>query len=268
MKKNYSNYFFLGACLVLIPGCGRVIDWVTDSFYQGDDLAQPSTVAKRYTRSVVLYDQLDTVGMFDALWLADEVREAYVRMYGAKHRYKEEQYKQFLDRQLEENAHFVVMYVLALESIGSVPLTDKKRAMWTLSLRIGDTYFMPFEIKQVDLKPEYKDLFGDKVSKFKTAYIVRFKVQDPDGNMLVHKGLPEIALHVRSTMKEAQLVWRLDGDMRAREEHRVYTECGEPVSIHISSRPKKNVKTPKKVHPSKKSGKSASKVKTKKGAQV
>src|SRR5437762_11661542 len=89
------------ALLLLLPSCGRIIDWGERNFMQAPSLQAQITQAQEYIRSVTMYDQLSTRARFDVLWLSDDVRINYANLYALKFGKTEEQKKVFLRRQLE-----------------------------------------------------------------------------------------------------------------------------------------------------------------------
>src|ERR1700721_538603 len=102
MKHNLISQVALGSCLILLPGCGRIIDWGSNCFLQGEKIEHVD-LPELYVRSIVLYDEFLAVARFDALWLANEVKTAYANVYSMKYGKNEERHNAFLRRQLEEN---------------------------------------------------------------------------------------------------------------------------------------------------------------------
>ena len=95
------------AALLLLSGCGRIIDWGKTNFYQGEEMPSFSQEVKPFLRSVTIYDQLETKAWFDLLWLSDEVRTAYAKLHVERMGQSEEKYQAVLRRQLEENSHYI-----------------------------------------------------------------------------------------------------------------------------------------------------------------
>lgn len=189
--------------LLLLPSCGRMIDWGTKTFDQAPSLDSSVTVAQKYIRSVTSYDQLATRARFDALWLSDDVRTNYASLYALKFGKTEEQKKIFLRRQLEENNHFISFYILSLHEY---PLGDP-HSDWTLFLTIDDRHYAPIEIKTVELTPEYIYIFGKKNNRFKVPYSVRFDAKDINDQYLITPETKKITLHCRSLQTEVTFVW-------------------------------------------------------------
>lgn len=202
--KQLHSIFFL-SLIVLLPSCGRVIDWGMSNFYQGEERVYERSIISKYLRSKRIYDQLDTVGMFDALWLSPPVRTLYADMVSGVHGKNEERHNAFLRRQLEEARHFISFYVL---STYGIPLGDST-SQWVITLRINGVYYTPIELRAVELPLEYKSLFGDHFNRFKLPYLIKFDARDIEGNSLLNYA-DDIAIVFRSIDKEAVLVWRVD----------------------------------------------------------
>jgi hypothetical protein len=202
LMKNNSLYIII-MVLLLLPSCGRIIDWGTRTFVQAPSLQASISAAQKYIRSVTLYDQLTTRARFDVLWLSDDVRVNYANLFALKFAKTEEQRKVFLRRQLEENNHFITFYVLSLYDC---PLGDLS-SEWTLFLQIDDRYYAPIEIKSIEFSPEYIHIFGKKYNKFKVPYSVKFDAKDIDDQFLITSETKNITLHCRSVISEVTFVW-------------------------------------------------------------
>src|SRR5438477_11396522 len=205
MKKpmNMHKIYLLFILLVLLPNCGRVVDWVKDSFQQVPSLDSQCEVTEKYLKSVTLYDQLTTKAKFDVLWLSDEVRSLYVDLFALKFGKTVEQKKILLRRQLEENNHFILFYVLSLYE---VPLGDSM-SEWALFLQINEKNYTPIEVKTVELYPEYLCFFGKKWNRFKVAYSVKFDAKDIEDISLITKSTHEMKLYFRSTTHQVVVSW-------------------------------------------------------------
>ncbi|HSW74122.1 MAG TPA: hypothetical protein VLG71_03110 [Candidatus Limnocylindria bacterium] len=204
---KFPNMHMVVLCItaLTLTGCGRILDWTKDSFYQGQDMAQ-NKLPRTYTRSIVVYDQFETVGMFDALWLSDEVRMAYTDVWALKFGKNEERKQAFLRRQLEENRHFIMFYVLSLQNI----IINDARGDWSVFLQIDDQNYTPIELTVLEeLDFIYKSFFGPRCNRFKDVYLVKFDARDADENPIITETTKAIRLFFRSTKKQALLEWDL-----------------------------------------------------------
>jgi len=202
LKKIYIVHIML---ILLLPSCGRVIDWGKRTFVQTPTIDASVAAAQKYIRSVISYDELTTRANFDVLWLSDDVRTNYANLYALKFGKTEEQRKIFLRRQLEENNHFISFYVLSLYEH---PLGDVN-SEWTLFLTIDDKNYSPIEIKTIELAPEYMHIFGKKYNRFKVPYSVKFDAKDINDNFLITPETKNITLYCRSLKAEVTFVWEI-----------------------------------------------------------
>jgi len=170
--------------LVLLPGCGTVVDLVKENFPQGKESKDGAKKIKPYMKTVNIYDQFNTVGLFDALWLSDEVRTVYADVNATMQGKTTKAKHAFLRRQLKENNHFVSFYVL---STHNNPLSIKP-VPWALHLEIDGKKYIPFEVKAIELSTEYKAIFGTLFNKHKIPYEVRFERHDADGLDILQEG--------------------------------------------------------------------------------
>lgn len=203
MKYALVRFFLISVFLILMPGCGRLIDWGKETFHQGEQIALDTTIAKDNMRSVAVYDQFTTVGLFDALLLSDDVRMLYAEMHARKLGKNKDQYNAFLRRQLEENKHYLSFYVL---STYDKPLGEVT-SDWVVFLKVNDRDITPFEVKVVDMPAEYHLLFGKRFNRFKVSYSVKFAMRDREDNPVIGPDTHKLSLIFRSLSKEAALVW-------------------------------------------------------------
>ena len=203
--KHYSFYIMVIA-LLLLPSCGRIIDWGMRTFAQAPSFKMNISEAQKYIRSVTLYDQLTTRAKFDVLWLSDDVRINYTNLFALKFAKTEEQRKVFLRRQLEENNHFITFYVLSLYN----QLLGDAHSEWTLFLEINGKTYAPIEIKSIELSPEYIYIFGKKYNRFRVPYSVKFDAKDINDQFLITPETKNITLYCRSIISEVTFVWEIE----------------------------------------------------------
>lgn len=207
-----AAYCSIALLVVTLPGCKMVVNWAKANFNQAENIDTYTDRIKPYLQSLAFYDQLSTQGIFDCLWLSDEVRTAYVDLYSNRHGKTSEQHDMLLRRQLEENKHYIIFYVLS-----SYEVVLGEGSDWSIFLQVGSYNFTPREIKIVDLKPEYKAFFGKRCNKFKVAYTVKFDAQDGNDHPIVHARDVPFVLHFRSLQKKAQMVWQESSPLYKRD---------------------------------------------------
>lgn len=194
------------ACIVLLTGCGRLIDWGKSRLYQGDSFKINSAKVDSYMRWVTVYDQFTTVAMFDALWLSGPVRTAFAQEHAFKEEKTDEHYKAALRRQLEEPNHFIAFYVLSLHEV----VLGDPASEWSVFLLVDDYKLDPIEIKGVDLPYEYQMFFGKRLTLFKDAYSIKFSAKNSDDKPYITPETKSIRLFFRKFDKEVILTWNLD----------------------------------------------------------
>jgi hypothetical protein len=221
MKRQAAGFLIILFTLSLLPGCCRYICWGESIVPQNRLDADCYCYALRYIRSLHIYDQLNTVAHFDALWLSDEIRTTYAQLYSDKRMLPEERYEATLQRQYEENQHYVSFIVLAAISDSHAGLLSDKSSLWGISLDIGGIIYQPAEIKIIELLPEYRILFGKTWTKFKTPYLVRFDATGANGNHILDGYCGEVILLFASPCREPECMkWLING------EGCVIEECG------------------------------------------
>jgi len=203
MKLKMVQNVVCAIMLCALSGCGKVVDWGIEVFDQGKDVERPAKAGKSYVRSMTVYDQWTTVGMFDALWLSDEARTAYVDEYALRRAKNQEFKNTLLRRQLEENRHFITFYVL---SPYEFPLGESQ-SDWQLFLKVDGHIYHPIELKTVELEVEYKGMFGRKFTRFKESYIVRFDAKNVEDEFILKPHTKSMELCFRSPIKEISLIW-------------------------------------------------------------
>ncbi len=241
MKRTTYFPMLSITALLLLSGCGRIIDWGKTNFYQGQEMPSFSQDVKPFLRSVTIYDQLETKAWFDLLWLSDEVRTAYAKLHVERMGQSEEKYQAVLRRQLEENSHYITFYVLSTHET-KLGTPDSQ---WSLFLRVNGKDYQPFEFKKVDLPYEYQQFFGSYWNRFKEPYLLRFQMMDENEKPLINEFTPAVQLYVRSADKEHLFTWPL---------HEVITP---PAPIIKKKKPKKmksSVTVPRQHWPRKRKG--------------
>lgn len=224
--KYILSYIGLLCCLLATSGCGRVMDWGKRTMSQGKNVEQFTDITNQYLRSTHVYTQLETAAIFDALWLSDEVRTAYADTNASRFGKSAEQRDACLRRQLAENAHFIEFYVLSLYSM---PLGDPD-SKWAVSLKVGESIYMPLEVKAVDLDPEYKHFFGKSLTRFKVPYLIKFATKDQNDASVLTPDAHVVQLVFRSLKKEAVLEWRIDEHGRVLRKMKVKRPTTQPSS--------------------------------------
>jgi hypothetical protein len=209
MLNKILKFISLGL-IVLISGCVPYHKLSQKEFPQGTDLKNSYDVSKLFIRSQSVYDQFTTLAQFDAIWLSDQTRVAYVEMYCKKRGKNEKAKEAMLARQLEENHHWISFYVLAdVREVFNSAMNDKN-PVWTPYLKLDKECIEPVSIKEIELEPEYISIFGTKYNSFKTAYLISFPAKNDTTNKMYLDGAKKLNLVTSSVDKSCILQWDLE----------------------------------------------------------
>lgn len=207
MTGSIQKYFILILSFMLLPGCcSQYVRWGHQIANQGTTLSEYTEITNNYIRSTRIYDQFITLGIFDAIWLSDEVLQAYVDTYRQKRCLSYEQYSTMLADQMAVNESFITFYLLA-----SYPGQDKKPLdeddpYWEIQLQINGHCYSPVEVKSFELPLEYRTFFGIRYNLFKTAYIVRFNAKNAYGSPILQWPVC-MKLVLRRVQKQTVMCW-------------------------------------------------------------
>ncbi len=206
--KNMARFMGLAGILLVTTSCIKYHDVVRSEFPQGTKRESIADVATAYRRMATVYDEFQTKGVFNALWLSDVVRTTYVKLYGDKRGMSAEAQEEMLKRQLEENKHWVALYVLSdIRDKLYTSLTDQT-ALWSLYLSLDGTHKVaPESIKEVELEPEIQRFFGSSYSFFKGVYLVKFAVNEELAAKIARNEIAEMRLMVNSSYKTCWMSW-------------------------------------------------------------
>lgn len=214
IKKRRQNMVMGVIALVtvsLFSGCVKYYETLPSEFPQGGEKGDYRAISANYVKSARVYDQFLTRAFFDALWLSDEVRVAYAKLYCAKRGKSSEDTEAFIVRQREENKHWTTFYVLAdVRDRDGTSLSDREKAPWTFYLKIGDYKVEAVSVKEIELEPEFRAFFDQQFNSFKTAYAVKFPARekfDGEADKKIDKKKEPIQLMIESVYKSVKLSW-------------------------------------------------------------
>ena len=166
---------FLGACLRTHEFMGNEVPQVQRH--------EPSwRTIKEYVRSMTMHEGFETRAHFDALWMSDRMRHVYSALHANRIGQNPNEHKAHLLRQLEENKHKIVIYVLAEISSAYNRTISDPQSIWSLYLQTPQGYrIAPTSIKDVDIEPEVRTMFGHRAAPSKKTYRVVFPAKDVAG---------------------------------------------------------------------------------------
>ncbi|MBX9830826.1 hypothetical protein K2X40_02630 [Candidatus Babeliales bacterium] len=204
-KLGYLISLVGGLCL--FSSCIKYHKVIKSEFPQGNENQDCREITHNNVRSQKIYNEFKTEALFDVLLLSDQTRTAYVKNFAQRRGKNQEGYQQLLDREFEENKHWVSFYVLAEIRDNSNPSLNEENSYWTLSLQTpSGNRIEPTSIEEVDIEPEYQTFFNHRFTAHKTVYLVKFPQQDLDNKNLINPNDP-ITLVIASPTKELPLVW-------------------------------------------------------------
>ena len=205
LMKRALKFVTFPVLLICIPGCTRYGDWVQGIFQQGTKVPNSIPCAGKYIRSLHLYDYLSTLGLFEALWLSDEVRSIYVDLYAKKNCLSSCQQDSVCDAECAKNDRCTTFIVLAwVKGYTNTDLSEEC-PLWSLCLSVNCKRYPACSIKIIDVCPEYAAMFGRIYTRFKTAYCVKFDVGED-----TLSSAQKFELIFKRIGLEASMVWCLD----------------------------------------------------------
>ncbi len=206
MKAKQRMFVMVGV-LLLLSGCAidNVTEFADTTFYQSQKYTEDSQIIKRYVKGLRLYDQFETIAIFDALWNSDEMRTLYARLYGTKMGKNEEDQLAFLRRQLSANLYTISFYVLSMKEIS---LTTTPH-VWVMYLEVDGKRYLPTDIKIAEPPAEYIQFFGKRMSNHKQVYELFFDRKDAEG-VDVLANAKTVKLFFSSPRYFGSVGWELD----------------------------------------------------------
>jgi hypothetical protein len=176
-------YIAVASAALLLFGCGKYHDFINSEVPQAERHEASNATIQKYLRSLTLYEGFETRARFDALWMTDEMRLIHTALHSERVGLNQEEREAFLLRQLEENNHWQSFYLLAeIPDHGHISLTDKNSS-WSLYLEAANGYRVaPESVKEVELAPDIKAMFGHRLTPFKKVFQVKFPAKNLNGN--------------------------------------------------------------------------------------
>lgn len=206
MKK--LQLFSLGALVVLLSGCGGAVKkWKEETFTQAQSYksAENEQTIRQYLHSLSLYDQFETIALFDALWLSDEIKtlvsDIHVQLLGKNREVR----NNFLRRQLKDNGEYVSFYVLSQQGVSLVDQPTK----WYMHLVTEGNSYSPVSVKLIDTAAEYRIILGKKLTPHKDVYEVKFLRKNSKGKDILTEG-NELQLFFNGLQHYGVIKWSLD----------------------------------------------------------
>lgn len=170
---------------IILSSCSRLMNWGRKTFNQGCSVKDSLNCYKKLIRSTKVYDQLSTLGIFDSVILTKDVVDAYNKAAKANLKFS-------------GTAFFILAFA---DRTDYKPLNSEltNEWAWHMYLMVNDKKLEPLYQKCISLPSEFKMLFGDKYTRFKSSYLVEFEKVRLDGM---------ITLCFKSLRKTTAISWR------------------------------------------------------------
>lgn len=192
--------------IVSLSSC-RLVRWGKEHFEQGEVRTIAREPIAKNLKTTRVYNQFSTVGTFDVLFLSDEVRESYGRLYATKHDMQEREAKEFVRRQLAENDQYFSFYILGYIPVGTLGVDDKDH--WNAMLMVDGKHLAPQSIKTAELSPEYSELLKKVPMRFRTVQIAKFPKRNASGELTVPPHARELVMVLNTVDRSTSLSWSL-----------------------------------------------------------
>ncbi len=194
--------------VVCIPGCVKYYDVAPTVFPQAAKVEYDRNLITHHVRHNTVYDQFTTLAVFDSLWFSDLMRKEFVAAYAAKRGLGAHAQDELLKRNLEENSHWFVVYVLADIRHRSNNTLSEPHAYWTLSLTLDDQPPIAADKpKEVELDPELENFFRPYANSFKMAYKVTFQLNTQQAECIRNKKYKKLVLTYSSPRNKVDINW-------------------------------------------------------------
>jgi hypothetical protein len=185
MKKSWLIIQAGGSLLagLLLMGCvDRSYKMIGKECPQVFKYEPPYGTIKNYLHSITLYEGYETRAHFDVLCMSERMRAIYAALKSSRVGNDEARHEALLKQQYAQHAERMTLYVLVqIADSNFVSLSDKN-STWSLFITTASGQRLkPLAIKEIELDPEVKTLFGHRYIAFKKSYKVDFPVVDVSG---------------------------------------------------------------------------------------
>ncbi|MGC2310365.1 MAG: hypothetical protein WA432_01950 [Candidatus Babeliaceae bacterium] len=198
------------SCIFLLS-CSRYVRYAKCTFQQATKYHDSLKVARQFIRSSYVYDQLNTVALFDILWLSRTVRMSYIDLYAHHWNLPQDTVKN-LKEQAEQDLQKVMVFYLLLapDSDENIISINNTFSRWSVILQINDKKYYPRDMRLEDkLTPEYKAIFGNLDSIHKRVYLVTFDAYDELHQPLINEKTQSFTLLLQATTYATSVCWNL-----------------------------------------------------------
>lgn len=214
LTKNRLFAFFklCALCLVIaLTGCIGYHDLVPPEFPQHKHKSrgweQAKDFAKKNLKSVKVYDQFQTVALFDFLRFADEIALSSANIKSDRRGASKKTRQQIVIHELASNQNEFKFLLQADVRKSFQEHLDKKNSPWSFWLETQDgEKVKPTSIKRINHTDITRQLFGDSYSRFKQLYQVTFPLSGNDLNQARNRRGPATIV-CRSSEQKCKVNW-------------------------------------------------------------
>lgn len=220
ISLTYVTLVGLLCSLFGMSGCLKTYEFVPTEFPQPRVKSECHSLTKHCLRSAFVYEQFETKALFDVLHFSSHASDLYTDMY-CNRRGKDAAAKEVLQhKQDEELSKSVVFYLLADVRDAVTTSLVEKNSQWSIYLSAPECdkdgiatglslKLTPTELKEADLEPEIRSMFGACYSAFKTLYKVSFSALNDKGERCINEDGP-LTMHLSSVTSECELTWNVE----------------------------------------------------------
>lgn len=168
-----KKLFFI---LIFLSGCSRVNRFLNKQFFESCRPCDYIKGAHDSIRTIKLYDQFSTVGIFTALWINEKVTEAYQKAYNQQRNLPLDSPVDIpIDLNNNQQKFYIIGYQPKIE--GSVfDVCDDNNSSWHLSIEFNNKYFKPVSIKPVKADRILEAILRPYHNRFNELYEVTFNL--------------------------------------------------------------------------------------------
>lgn len=205
------KYSILLSCVLVLAGCSRYTCLFRGSFTGGQETFSTSAPACPFMCSLAIYDQLQTIGLFDVLWLSCSVRSLFVDLYAQKNCLSCHAKQQLLSKELAELQKTVSFYVL-MPTDDTAALGDSCNSLapWSIYAVIDGQCYRPSSIKKVKLPPEYSYMLAERYSSYRQPYLVTFNRADDSSMTQVELVISSVKYKTSCSWYKRVTGWQLE----------------------------------------------------------
>lgn len=195
--------------IILLTGCNRYINWYNCTFTGGKKSCYNCSIACPYKKSMAIYDQFQTIALFDVLWLHDIVRTLYTDLYAARHCLNCCEKQELLGQQLKLNQDYISFYVLMpCSDEDLLPTCCGSITPWAVCLKVDGQCYQPAETKVIcNFPDEYLCIFDKRTIRYRNPYLISFNLCDNNGNKIINSCTKSIEFVISSSKYRTCATW-------------------------------------------------------------